>query len=374
MPAATRPTNRATPDGGLTTPFTSAGDDAIIRAQMHRPIVVAVAVLTLAAPSLGLSGAAARGPARTTAIFYYPWYGTPQRDGSYEHWDRTGHVPPLDLASSYYPARGPYSSSDPAVLAAQMREIAGAGIQEVVSSWWGVGSVEDERLPEVMAAAKAAGLRVAAQLEPYDAGRTPTSVAADIARLRSLGVTRIYVYRPFDVDPVSWLSLIHDAPGVQFFAQTANVAWAAASGFVGVYTYDVTRLDPGELVRLCARAHALRLLCAPSVGPGYDAERDRGERTVVPRRDGKTYDAMWAAAIAAKPDLVTITSYNEWHEGTQIEPALTPLPRRLSAAGGRPGYETYEGAYGLEGKAAERAYLTRTAYWTKVFGSSPAGR
>src|SRR6516165_122958 len=85
-----------------------------------------------------------------TSIFYYPWYGTPQRDGSYQHWDQNGHVPPLDLASTYYPARGPYSSSDPAVVLDQMREIAGAGVREVVSSWWGWGSVEDQRLPLVM--------------------------------------------------------------------------------------------------------------------------------------------------------------------------------------------------------------------------------
>ncbi len=42
-----------------------------------------------------------------------------------------------------------------------------------------------------------------------------------------------------------------------------------------------------------------------------------------PRRNGATYDAMWRAALAAHADLVTITSYNEWNEGTQIEPAST---------------------------------------------------
>jgi hypothetical protein len=69
---------------------------------------------------------------------------------------------------------------------------------------------------------------------------------------------------------------------------------------------------------------------------------------------------MWRLAIAAGADRVTITSYNEWHEGTQIEPAV---PRRLA----RYRYLSYEGAWGLHGSAAEFAYLTRTRYWADVF-------
>ena len=31
---------------------------------------------------------------------------------------------------------------------------------------------------------------------------------------------------------------------------------------------------------------------------------------------------MWSEAIATKCRFVSITSFNEWHEGTQIEPAV----------------------------------------------------
>jgi hypothetical protein len=74
---------------------------------------------------------------------------------------------------------------------------------------------------------------------------------------------------------------------------------------------------------------------------------------VKPREDGATYDSMWRAALAAHADVVTITSYNEWSEGTQIEPA---------GHGGR--YQSYDGAYGLRGRAAQWAYVRATARWT----------
>jgi hypothetical protein len=99
------------------------------------------------------------------------------------------------------------------------------------------------------------------------------------------------------------------------------------------------------------------LVCAPSVGPGFDAEAATGDPRVKPRDDGATYDCMWRAALSARADLVTITSYNEWSEGTQIEPA---------GHGG--GYESYNGAYGLRGIAAQDAYLRATARWTSRFG------
>ena len=145
------------------------------------------------------------------------------------------------------------------------------------------------------------------------------------------------------------------------FAETALVGQAVAGHFNGIYTYDIVTWTAGKFSRLCSEAHAHGLICAPSVGPGYDAKRATGDPRVKQRRDGLTYDTMWSAAIAAGADEVTITSFNEWQEGTQIEPAAPP---------GRHGaysYGSYDGAWGLEGVVAENAYLDRTAYWTSVF-------
>jgi glycoprotein endo-alpha-1,2-mannosidase len=304
--------------------------------------------------ALGLAPVAAARPVRT-AIFFYPWYSTPQHDGGYAHWQQAGHTPPLDIASEFYPARGAYSSADPAILRAQMRDIAAAGVDEVVSSWWGRGSVEAARLAAVRRAARRYRLAVAVQLEPYS-GRTIESIGEDLAYLRTQHVRDVYVYRAADFTADAWQTLNLPLSGVRTFAQTGLVGFAARAGFTGFYTYDILVYGGAKFGRMCVEAHALRLLCAPSVGPGYDARSATGDPRVKPRDDGQTYDAMWAAALRALPDLVTITSYNEWSEGTQIEPA-----------GRRSPYASYDGAYGLHGRAAQFAYVRATARWTHAF-------
>jgi hypothetical protein len=296
----------------------------------------------------------------TVAIFYYPWYATPAVDGTWGHWAQNGHAPPRDVYSRYYPVLGPYSSSDPAVLERQMSEIVGAGINEIIVSWWGRGSAEDERLPLVLAVARSHQLAVALHVEPYD-GRSAASVAGDLEYAASLGIRDVYVYHPRDIAAADWAIVRAEAPpGLRLFAGTQYVGFAAAAKFDGFYTYDFINFGGDKFVRLCAQARAVHLLCAPSVGPGYDGTKAGEPPVLRSRRNGQTYDALWTAALAASPDIVTITSFNEWGEGTQIEPAA-----------GRRGYATYDGAWGMTGAAASFAYLNRTSYWASRAHSTP---
>jgi glycoprotein endo-alpha-1,2-mannosidase len=292
------------------------------------------------------------GRATPVAIFYYPWYGTPALDGRWVHWNQNEHLPPQDVYSHFFPARGPYSSGDPAVIDRQMTDIAAAGVDEVVISWWGRGSQEDERLPLLLAAAARHGLAPAIHLEPYP-GRSAATVAGDLSYLASLGVRDVYVYHPLELPAADWATLAPRPPGLRLLAGTDRVGFAANGRFDGIYTYDFVSDSAGTFVRLCTEAHAVGLLCAPSVGPGYDGRRAGEPPMQRARRRGALYDALWQAALSARPDLVTITSYNEWGEGTQIEPAQP-----------RAGYACYDGAWGLRGMAAEYAYLTRTTFWT----------
>jgi glycoprotein endo-alpha-1,2-mannosidase len=305
-------------------------------------------------PAAGARPAQASGEA---AIFYYPWYSTPVRDGGWAHWYVEHDGTPV-LSTPYLPTRGLYSSSNVKVVTGQLREIAAAGVDTVVVSWWGFGSPEDERLDVVEQAAAVAGLEVAIHLEPYR-GRTPARAADDIERLHEEhGFTDFYVYDA-DRDPaVEWAVALQTFEGVRIFGHTTFVGRAKASGFHGVYTYDVVTWNGSLFRRLCTQAHSAGLLCAPSVGPGYDARLATRHEVVRPRNDGLTYDRMWKTALRAGPDVVTITSYNEWQEGTQIEPARAAL-----------GKASYEGAWGKQGVAAQRAYLAATAGWTSRFAA-----
>jgi hypothetical protein len=320
-------------------------------------------LLALVLTALAVPVASGAGTSPLVSAFYYPWFDTMVVDGSYEHWAQEDSVLPNDIASAYYTRVGVYSSDDPAVLAAQMEEIERAGIDQIAVSWWGKGSPEDERLPAVVDAARTRGIVVAVHIEPY-LGRTVASVVSDIAYLGGFGVMTFYIYQAFaTIEPAAWAAA-NDAlhgEGIRTWADTAFVGQAVAGHFSGVYTYDIVTWNGSKFARICADARRHGLLCAPSVGPGYDAYRATGDPIVKPRREGATYDSMWRAAIASGPDEVTITSFNEWQEGTQIEPAAPP------ARQGEYSYASYNGAYGRTGIAAENAYLDRTAYWAGVF-------
>lgn len=81
------------------------------------------------------------------------------------------------------------------------------------------------------------------------------------------------------------------------------------------------------------------LVFIPSVGPGYDDTRIRpwNGSNKRSREAGAYYRQMWSDAIHIDTDIITITSYNEWGEGTQIEPAVpftTVSGERLQDYGG----------------------------------------
>jgi hypothetical protein len=71
-----------------------------------------------------------------------------------------------------------------------------------------------------------------------------------------------------------------------------------------------------------------------TVMPGYDdRSTGRGNAFAIGRENGAYYERSWQAAIGSAPDWIIITSFNEWPEGTYIEPSRAHGARFLELTG-----------------------------------------
>jgi glycoprotein endo-alpha-1,2-mannosidase len=338
---------------------------------------------TLAAPkSSGLSDRA--------MVFYYPWYGNPAADGQYANWNHPVAVrnePPRsfpggeDIGSNFYPSLGCYSANDPEVLRVHMRQLRQAGVGVLCASWWGKDTFTDRAFPALFKAAQEAGILINFHLEPFP-GRNATSTRAAISyligkfggspachRLRSRENKPVFfVYDSYLTPASEWASVLRkeginsirgteaDAAVFGLWVKEGEDRFLLEGGFDGFYTYFATDgFTFGSTVshwpKMADWARANQKVFVPCVAPGYIDTRIRPWNGVNTRdrAAGSYYDQMWSAALKVSPELVGITSFNEWHEGTQIEPAIQKQIPGFS-------YLSYQ-------PLASDYYLDRTAHW-----------
>lgn len=277
--------------------------------------------------------------------FYYTWYG-PSR-----HWgkvDATRH----DLeASRDYPVKGAYDSHDPAIIAWQISTAQKHGITGFIATWWGQGTYEDQAVPLVLEAAARKHFKATIYWETAP-GKGPEQIdnavndltyvlsryGTNRAFLKVDGKPVIFVYgrvmgqMPF----AAWPEIISRARAKagDFLLVADGYSGRNAGLFDGLHTYNicgsVKGKTPAELqawaathyanaVKL-AREHS-RIACV-TVIPGYDDTKIRKPGLKADRLNGQVYRVLWDQAIKARPDWVLITSWNEWHEGSEIEPSL----------------------------------------------------
>ena len=292
------------------------------------------------------------------AVFYYPWYGNPATDGQWVHWEEgQSFHPPLDISSDYYPVEGAYSSRDQNVVAQHFQWLNDAGVGVIISSWWGQGSREDKAIPVLLQVAEQYGIKVAFHIEPYY-GRTANRLVEDIRYIYKNYGSHPAFYRTDqssrwspdgkdkglffvwsvtqrgdqdvagdEVDASYWknaLDAVHDlSDGGIVIANATEADWIDDGHFDGLYNYATLQTDM-EGAFDWAQAIPEGAWYCPSVIPGFSARRiGYSEDTYVPRQGGTTYEDQWREALSTgvEPQMVTITSFNEWHEGTQIEPA-----------------------------------------------------
>nr|XP_057909892.1 glycoprotein endo-alpha-1,2-mannosidase-like protein [Doryrhamphus excisus] len=311
-------------------------------------------------------------------MFYYVWYGTPQVDGKFVHWDhvlvphwdpkiassypRGRHMPPEDIGSSFYPELGPYSSRDPNVLESHMEQIAASAAGVLVLSWYPPGLADDngepteDFVPAILDAAYRHNLKVAFHIQPYR-GRNDQSVHDNIKYIidrygdhaafykftSSTGksLPLFYIYDSYLTPAESWSELLsptgshslrgsaYDSLFIALIVEERHKQDILAGGFDGMYTYFASNgfsfgSSHQNWKAIKSFCDDNNLLFIPSVGPGYvdTSIRPWNSHSTRNRVNGRYYETALQAALNVRPEMVTITSFNEWHEGTQIEKAV----------------------------------------------------
>ena len=282
---------------------------------------------------------------------YYAWYGQPGREG-WKDVDSARH----DIANTpHYPAAGPYSSHDPAIIDAQIDLAKSNGITGFAASWWGRREWEswvDHSFPILLERAERKNFKIAVfwEMAPGGGQDQINRAVADLAYvLRRYGPSPAYL--KVDGKPVifvygrvlsqlpleSWPEIIRKARATagDFVLIMDGYLEACACLFDGVETYnfagDILGKNP-DAIRTWAAQHyaaAVRLarehgrISCVTVLPGEDVTKNLKEHGFkLERQDGQTYRVLWDEAIKSKPDWVLLTTWNEWYEATEIEPSL----------------------------------------------------
>lgn len=339
-------------------------------------------------------------------IFYYAWYGNPKFDGQYRHWNHEYllnwkkddhkmypngvHLPPDDIGSNYYPRLGCYSSQNPQVINEHVKQIKNAGIGVIVVSWVPPNFTDSPNtvLPMLFQTALSYNVKIALHVEPY-LERNPINLLEHLRIfLKEYGehpalykiikpatqrkVPVIYIYDSYLIPAIAWRELLSNKGNLSIRGTTLDAIFLGLlvdlqhryhikkSQFDGFYTYFATNsFTYGSTWKnwrsLLKFSMQNGLIFIPSVGPGYiDTQiRPWNSVNIRHRRHGHYYDVAWRSAINNAVNFVSITSYNEWHEGTQIEPARPKMIPGFSYLDYEP-----EGPY---------FYLNLTRWWIYQF-------
>jgi glycoprotein endo-alpha-1,2-mannosidase len=284
---------------------------------------------------------------------YYCWYGQPQ--GSWGDVDINKH----EISKTVrYPVKGAYSSQDAAVIGWQIDQAKAHGITGFVASWWGKSdSWGDKAFQTLLKCAEEKGFKISIywEQERDTAGLMVQFAVDDLtyvlekygkssAFLKVDGKPVIFAYEHIESQtPLSTLGEIVQKVraksgdfvliGQGYQESLAYIFDGLHTGYGNMHLNLLTGASPDRLEefrgnaancfekgRRIARAHG-RIVC-PMVVPGFENSKKSPGHFVADRYDGQTYRGLWEDAIKTRPDWVLISSWNEWLEGTEIEPSL----------------------------------------------------
>jgi hypothetical protein len=283
---------------------------------------------------------------QTVLAFYYPWYGLQTGpSGEARVWDY--------YRSVRTPTSGFYDSHDSGIVGKQIDQAQSSGIDGFVVSWWGINDFTDRALRNViLPAAQKAGFGITIYYEYYEQDRSQVlkdfayiikEYGQNPAFMKMDGRPVLFVYDSVikEFSRMDWEFIFQslDQQGLTCFCVADGISAAYHLGdaqfsflfdlFQGIHTYLPLGYSMEFLQEFynsnSLKAIAKGILFAATAAPGFDnslwATALGKEEIVFSRQDGQLYRQTWNAAVDSNPQWILITSFNEWPEGSEIEPS-----------------------------------------------------
>ncbi len=284
---------------------------------------------TLLAPERSVS---AQGN-RLVLAFYYAWFSP----------DSFGPGKTSDQPVS------PYRSTDREVIQRQVAQAQGAGIDAFVQSWYGPRDAADNQTETnfrtLLDVAQTSGFRAVVDVEVGSPFFTSATDVQNALAALLAGHAKHPAYLKVDGRPVLFFWYNSRFSVDQWAAIRAVVDPNHASIWIGEGTdaeylrvfdghhlYSITWTeDPqsmlitwGQRVRAKAAELGGQRYWVGTAMPGWnDLALGRGNSYVRPRDGGSYFRSSFAGVARSGADWAIITSFNEWPEGTMIEPSAS---------------------------------------------------
>ncbi len=212
------------------------------------------------------------------------------------------------------------------------------GIDGFVCSWWGINTFEDRAFSKIVKVAGREGFNGTIYYESdrnismeqivNELSYVLERYSAEPSFLRIGGKPVIFVYAAaaYNRDPGFWRSVVRDVynrTGIDaiYIADTLNPQYLEV--FDGLHTYSVIRIKElgSTYIGVSKAVKSFGKIWVATVCPGYDDRKIRSPGSFVDRENGAYYTRTWEAALASDPNIIIICTWNEWHEGTEVEPS-----------------------------------------------------
>jgi hypothetical protein len=264
------------------------------------------------------------GPA-PVLVYYYAWWA-PEAVGP-------GKSPD-------WPAT-PYHSWDSSVIQQHVSQIASAGIDGMVVAWYGPTEYNNQtetNFRMILDQAQANGTKALLSVDLGSASwfkntqevidglnYALTVHAQHPAYFRYNGKPVLFFWYQGRYSLADWQAIRQQVdPNHTSIWIAEGASPDALPTFDGLHMYTISWADnvAGTLSSWGDRTRSLGGLWVGTAMPGWDnTYTQQSEKYVRERQDGAFYRESFAGAAASGPSMILITSWNEWWEGTHIEPS-----------------------------------------------------